>query len=77
MSTEIRFRKKRLRKFLIWLKAQEGASKHELEEWFFQNYALSEKTRQRDIRDLVTFGFVYIKGLKFYVKGDSELLFKE
>lgn len=70
MSEQIKFKKKRLNKLLMWISANainKGVTKHQIFEWLFDNYALGERTREKDLQDLFTFNYIIAKGTKFYV----------
>lgn len=67
ISEQIKYKKNRFLRFLKWLGAQKGVTKYQIKEWFFDNYALSERTIERDLRDLVNYSYVIVKGTKFYV----------
>jgi len=67
VSEQIKFRVARRKRLLTWIDAQNGVTIYQIFEWLFDNYALGEKTRQKDLQDLRTFGYVIAKGDKFYI----------
>ena len=75
MSEQIRQKKERFSRFLKWLDANPGSTNHQCEQWFFENYALGEKTRRNYLKDLVKFSFVRMQGSKMFVRAATKALF--
>jgi len=67
-------RGERVKKFLIWLEAQDEPKKiWECKEFLFDNYTLSEKAMMETIRQLLNYRFIIFKGGGF-VRTKKKLL---
>ena len=75
MSEQIKYKKKRLELLLKWIASKRRPiKKFEMYEWLFDNYALGEKTREKDVRDLILFRFLVPQGNGFYVNQKKRLI---
>ena len=76
MSNEsIRAKKERLNKLLKWTAAhRSGVSLYQINEWLFDNYALSESSRTKYVKSLKNFRYIIFKGGKFFINPSKKLL---
>ena len=67
-------RKERINKFLKWIQNQKGCSIWEIKDWFFSNYALSEKAINDTLKQLKDYGYLIVRGTNFYIGKKKQLL---
>lgn len=62
MSEALRIKRERIQRFLNWAQAREGFTIFQVKEWFFDNYALSEISIDKTIKQLRAYGYLRQKG---------------
>ena len=76
MSNEsIRAKKERLNKLLKWVAAhRSGVTLYQIQEFLFDNYALSESSMTKYVKSLKNFRYLIAKGSKFFINPSKKTL---